>query len=260
MHGLFGTKHIILVIASFVLIGVLYALSRRLSLAKVCKALFYTGIVSETVKIFYYIITNEDKLGGYLPKTDLPFHLCSIQILFIAFIVYSKNESIKRFIMSFMIPSCLFGGIAAILIATDSSRNGSPIITAQYFLYHVAIAVFALYLLTSREFKITVKDYTNALKFVGIIMFFSVYINSVLYDGVSNINFMYVVSPPQSGLPFLTEKYGWLVYIVHYAFTVLFGITICYIKPIIAAIKARLACENVSDTVTDESSIDTVMK
>lgn len=260
MHGLFGTKHIILIAVSFVLIGVLYFLSRRLSLAKMCKALFYVGIVSETVKIFYYIITNEDKLGGYLPKTDLPFHLCSIQILFIAFIVYSKNDSVKRFIMSFMIPSCLFGGIAAILIATDSSRNGSPVITAQYFLYHIAITVFALYLLTSREFKVTVKDYTNSLKFVGIVMFFAVYINSVLYDGVSNINFMYVVSPPQSGLPFLNEKHGWLVYIVHYAFTVLFAITLCYIKPIITAIKARLACEKVSDTVTDESSIDTVMK
>ena len=138
-----------------------------------------------------------------------------------------------------MIPSCLFGGIAAILIATDSSRNGSPVITAQYFLYHVAITVFAIYLMTSREFKVTVKDYVNSLKFVGIIMFFALYINSALYDGVANVNFMYVVSPPQSGLPFLTEKYGWLVYIVHYAFTVFFGITISYAKPIIAAIKTK---------------------
>ena len=246
MHNLFGTKHLILVIVSFVLIGILYVLSRRLKLDKVCKILFYIGIVSETVKVFYYIITNEAKtggyantFGGYLPKTDLPFHLCSIQILFIAIIVYSQNASLKRFIMSFMIPSCLFGGIAAILIATDSSRNGSPVITAQYFLYHVAITVFAIYLMTSREFKVTVKDYVNSLKFVGIIMFFALYINSALYDGVANVNFMYVVSPPQSGLPFLTEKYGWLVYIVHYAFTVFFGITISYAKPIIAAIKTK---------------------
>ena len=247
MHALFGTKHIILIIVSFVLIGVLYVLSRRLSLAKICKILFGVGICSETVKVFYYIITNEHKLGGYaqefggyLPKTDLPFHLCSIQILFIAILVYSQNEKLKRFIMSFMIPSCLFGGIAAILIATDSSRNGSFVITAQYFVYHVAITVFALYLLTSREFKVTVKDYFNSLKFVAMIMFFAMYINSALYDGVAEVNFMYVVSPPQDGLPFLNEKHGWLVYIVHYAFTVLFAITLCYIKPIITAIKAKL--------------------
>ena len=246
MHTLFGTKHIILIIVSFVLIGVLYMLSRRFDLAKICKILFGVGICSETVKVFYYIITNENKtggygqtFGGYLPKTDLPFHLCSIQILFIAILVFSQNERLKRFIMSFMIPSCLFGGIAAILIATDSSRNGSPIITAQYFLYHVAITVFAIYLLTSREFKVTIKDYVNSLKFVGMIMFFALYINSALYDGVANVNFMYVVSPPQSGLPFLNENHGWLVYIVHYAFTVLFAITLCYVKPIIDAIKAK---------------------
>ena len=72
------------------------------------------------------------------------------------------------------------------------------------------------------------------------------YINSVLYDGVSNINFMYVASPPQSGLPFLTEKYGWLVYICHYAFTVLFFVTLCYIKPIVAAIKEKCSRKKVA--------------
>ena len=70
-------------------------------------------------------------------------------------------------------------------------------------------------------------------------MFFAFYINSIVYDGVSNINFMYVASPPQSGLPFLTEKYGWLVYIVHYAFLVITCVTLCYIKPIVLAIKSR---------------------
>ena len=89
-------------------------------------------------------------------------------------------------------------------------------------------------------------------------MFFAIYINSIVYDGVSNINFMYVVSPPQSGLPFLTEKYGWLVYIVHYAFTVLFGITICYIKPIIAAIKARgtkVEMQDQAEEATEEKTL-----
>jgi flagellar biosynthesis/type III secretory pathway M-ring protein FliF/YscJ len=72
-------------------------------------------------------------------------------------------------------------------------------------------------------------------------MFFAIYINSMLYDGVSNINFMYVVSPPQDGLPFLNENHGWLVYVVHYAALVLFCVSIAYIKPIIDAIKAKLS-------------------
>jgi hypothetical protein len=139
-----------------------------------------------------------------------------------------------------MMPSCLLGGIAAILIATDSARNGLFIISLQYFGYHIAISVFALHILLSKEFKLNIKDYFNCLKFLLVIMFFAFYINSALYDGVSNINFMYVVSPPQPGLPFLNENHGWLVYIAHYAFLVLTCVTLTYIKPIISAIKEKI--------------------
>lgn len=240
MHPLFGTKHIILIICSFLLIIVGAIFVRKLSFKTVCKSLFYTGIVSEIIKIFYYIIQNEETHGGVLPKTDLPFHLCSIQIIFIAIVCFANSEKLKRFILSFMIPSCLFGGIAAILIATGTARNGYWIITAQYFLYHIAISVFALYLLTSKEFKLDIKDYTNCLKFLLVIMFFAFYINSMLYDGESNINFMYVVSPPQEGLPFLNEEKGWFVYIMRYAFLVILCVTLTYIKPIIDFVKSKI--------------------
>ncbi len=190
------------------------------------------------MKIFYYIIANEDTHGGVLPKTDLPFHLCSIQILFIAVVNFAKSEKLRRFILSFMIPSCLYGGIAALLIATDSARN-APVITAQYFLYHIAITVFALRYLLDKKFKWTMGDFFNCLKFLLILLFFSIYINSIVYDYESNINFMYVVKPPQDGLPFLTNEYGWLVYIVHYACLILLCISLCYCKPIVSAIKAK---------------------
>jgi hypothetical protein len=78
-------------------------------------------------------------------------------------------------------------------------------------------------------------------------MFFAFYINSIVYDGTSDINFMYVASPPQSGLPFLTEKYGWLVYISHYAFLVITCVTLCYIKPIINAVKTRFSKETAAE-------------
>ena len=240
MHSIFGTKHLILVAVSLLLIVALFFLSKKLRFATVCKTLFFVGILSETVKIFYYIIQNEATHKGILPKTDLPFHLCSIQILFIAVVNFTKNEKLKRFLLSFMFPSCLLGGIAAILIATTSSLNGMWIITAQYFLYHIAIVVFALNLCTNKEMKLTVSDYFSCLKFLVILFFFAVYVNSIVYDGNSNINFMYVASPPQSGLPFLNEDHGWFVYIVHYATLVLLCVTLCYIKPIVTAIKAKL--------------------
>lgn len=245
-NKLFGTLHLIQVAVSITLIVVLSILIRKISFKKCCKYLLYVGIISETIKVFYYIIRNEANYGGYLPKTDLPFHLCSIQIIFILLVNILNSEKIKRFILSFMLPSCLIGGIAAIFIAIDTARN-NWIIAGQYYLYHVAIVIFAIKIYTSEEIKLTVKDYFNSLKFIVAIMFFAIYINSIVFTPqmlgenatMKEVNFMYVVSPPQSGLPFLNEDHGWFVYICHYACLVLFSITACYIKPIIDVFKKK---------------------
>ena len=239
MHSVFGFKHLIIlaVCAAAIVGGWFYV--RKQSLGAVFKKMLLVGIVSELIKVFYYTVTNEEVYGGILPKTDLPFHLCSIQILFILVINITKSEKVKRFLYSFMIPSCLLGGIAALLLATTSSLNGMWILSVQYFGYHVAIVVLALKLITSREFTPTVGDYFNCLKFLLMLMFAAMYINSILYDGVSNINFMYVASPPMSGLPFLNENHGWLVYIAHYGCLVLLCVTACYIKPIVKALSRK---------------------
>ena len=92
----------------------------------------------------------------------------------------------------------------------------------------------------SKEIKFDIKDYFYCLVFLLILFFVSIYVNSILYDGYQTVNFMYVASPPQDGLPFLTEKYGWLVYISHYALTVITAVTLCYLKPIIVGIKNKL--------------------
>ncbi|MBQ2712659.1 MAG: YwaF family protein [Clostridia bacterium] len=239
MNGLFGTKHIILIAGCVALIVAGFFLSKRFTIERLCKIMLGIGIVSEFIKIFYYIIANEETYGGILPKTDLPFHLCSIQIIFFVILNISKNERLKRILLSFMMPSCMIGGVAAILIATQSSLNGGWIITAQYFIFHTALVLFGIKLLTSKEIKLNVKDYFTSIVFLFVLFFVAIYVNSILYDGNPNINFMYVASPPQSGLPFLNEDHGWLVYICHYAFLAITCITLTYIKPIIDAIRQK---------------------
>ena len=256
--SLFGTRHLVLIAISFALIVGLFIFSKKLSIKQCAKILLFVGIISEIVKIFYYINANENKIynevtgatfNGVLPKSDLPFHLCSIQILFILVINLTTNEKLRRFIFSFMIPSCLFGGIAAILIATGSARS-TVIIGLQYFLYHIAITVFALRLLTDKEMKWRVADLLNCFKFLLAIMFFAFYINSIVYDGISNVNFMYVVGPPQDGLPFLNKDHGWLVYIIHYASLILICVTLCYMRAIIDTIKEKKALKQVETEET----------
>ena len=239
MHSIFGTKHLILmaICAAAIVLG--YLVSRKWDLEKLTKYMFTIGVISELIKVFYYIIANEAVYGGILPKTDLPFHLCSIQILFVAIVRFTNSQKIKELLLSFMIPSCLFGGIAAILIATTSSLNGMPILSLQYFGYHSAIVIFALVLLTSGVLQLTIRHYVNCLKFLVGLMLFAIYINSILYDGNPNINFMYVASPPQAGLPWLNEDQGWLVYMLRYSSLVVGCVTLCYIKPIYKAIRAK---------------------
>ena len=149
-----------------------------------------------------------------------------------------------------MIPTCLIGGIAALVLATSSARE-VPVISIQYFGFHSAITVFAIYLLANKEIKFTVKDYRNVLIMLCVTFVVAIYLNSILYtaeysiDDSGNlvktyvdINFMYVVNPPQSNLPFLNKDHGWFVYIVHYAFLALFVVSLIYIKPIIIKIKS----------------------
>ena len=252
---MFGTKHII-ILCICLLVGILFYIATGKFTLKMWMKLFLgIGIASEVTKICYYIIRNEAVYGGYLPKTDLPFHLCSIQIIFIIILNVIQNEKFKRIILSFMLPSCLIGGIAALLIPTDSAINGGIIITIQYFTYHVMIISFAIYLYRCKEITWTIKDFGSSLAFLAVMGFIAIYINSMAYDVshytvlpdgtkivemASRPNFMYVVDPPQKGLPFLNEDHGWAVYMIHYSMTAIFAIALCYIKPIINAIKKKV--------------------
>lgn len=240
MHNIFETKHLILLAVCAILITAGTLATKEWSLEKLCKTLFYIGIVAEFIKIFNYILANEAQWGGVLPKEDLPFHLCSIQLLLVAVVVAGKSQKLKDMILSFMMPGCLLGAAAALLLPTEPSLNGSAAITLEYFGYHSVLVIFGLRLLLGK-LDMSVKSYVNCLKFLGIIFFFAIYINSILYDGVSDINFMYVASPPMEGLPYLNEEHGWLVYIVHYAALVLLCITLCYCKPLAGALRARFS-------------------
>ena len=237
---MFSLKHIILLSISIIFIVISSIFSNKLKFKTILKIMLFTGIVSETLKVFTYIILNEAEYGGYLPKGDLPFHLCSIQIIFFIILNLTQNEKIKKLLIGFMLPTCLVGGLAALLIPTSSSLNVLTI-TIEYFGYHAMIVNFAIYLLRSKEITFTAKDYVNTLIMLFATFFVAIYLNSWIADYVQNVNFMYVVGPPQSGLPYLNKDHGWFVYIVHYALLAVFVVTLLYIKPIIEFFKNKKA-------------------
>ena len=105
------------------------------------------------------------------------------------------------------------------------------------------------------------KDYLSALKFLAIMGFIAIYINSMFYDVVeytnengekivemiNRVNFMYVVDPPQSGLPYLNKDQGWFVYIIRYAILAVGAISLIYIKPIVSSIKSLFKNKKVTE-------------
>ncbi len=234
----FDIIHIFIIIISIVLLSLTIIFRNKLKLEKLQKILLFIGIITEIIKVFSYIIINEDNLGGYLPKTDLPFHLCSMQIILLLILNFTKNDKLKHLIYGFMLPTCLVGGFAAILLPTSSAKSFVAIFI-QYFVYHISIVCFAAYLLTSKEIKFELKDYFNTLLCLVGVLLIAIYINSILNDYISNINFMYVVNPPVDGLPLLNKDHGWFVYILTYALVCVFAVTLCFIKPIINAIRNK---------------------
>lgn len=234
----FGTLHIICLVCSVLIITLGCVFLRKLSIKKAILITLIIGIISEVVKVGTYIIINEDTMHGYLPKTDLPFHLCSIQIIFLIILVFTNNEKLKRLLLSFMIPSCLIGGLGALLVPTSSSLNVIAI-TFQYYIYHSVIMWFSMHLLLSKEFALTLSDYWKSLLFLLAIALVAIYINSILNDYIHNINFMYVVNPPADNLPILNKNHGWIGYIISYGTIAILAISLFYIRPLIIYIKNK---------------------
>lgn len=241
MNGLFGGKHLLIlaICAVVMVIGVIAV--RKWPLRRMCRTLLHVGVASEVTKVLYFILANEAKYDGILPKSDLPFQLCSLQILFALIFVCTQQKRVQEVLISVMLPGSIFGGIAAVLIATTSALNGGWLITVQYFGYHIALVIFGVSVMLHRKAELTVWHYFTCLKCMLAIFLLAVYLNSMLYDGTSNFNFMYVASPPAKGLPYLNEDQGWLVYIGRYALLVVGCVTLCYICPIAKAVKAKLA-------------------
>ena len=102
----------------YIVLALCFLLKKKPPLSKVVKWLLAIGIISETLKVCTYIVINEEKFGGYLPKTDLQFHLCSMQIILMVILAIAKNEKLKKTLYAFMLPSCLIGGVAALLLPT----------------------------------------------------------------------------------------------------------------------------------------------
>lgn len=213
---MFSTLHFVWLFICAVLItaGAIVAVKNKITLAFTLTLLCIFCVTSEVVKIFCVLIREERVVEGkgvFIKETDLPFHLCSLQLFFAFIAKFTKNEKVRSFLLTFMMPTCVLGGVAALLIPTITCSFANPR-TYQYFLYHASIIWFAVVVIARFNVDLSVKGFLKTVVGLLAIVFVTFYINGFF----QNTNFLYLSAPPMDGLPVLNMDNGWFVYFISY--------------------------------------------
>lgn len=225
---MFSTNHFIWLFVSLVLIVVGAVLCRKynLSLTRLLTILCILCVMSEVVKVFYVLIREErvNDYGVFIKETDLPFHLCSMQIISALISRFTKNVKLRDFFVTFMIPTAFLGGLAALLIPTISC-SFTNVRTYQYFLYHAGLIWFSVAAIYKAPQKLDFKAFFKVLCGLFCAVMFAIYFNGL----TQCTNFLYVSEPPMEGLPILNMDNGWFVYFVSYMGVALLLITLFFL-------------------------------
>ncbi len=212
---MFSTKHFIwlAICVAAIVAGVFFSEKKKLSVEKGLTIMCALCVASEVVKVFCVLISEQrsNENGVFIKETDLPFHLCSLQIFFAFVAKFTKNPKTREFLLTFMIPTAIIGGIAALLIPTITLAF-SNVRTYQYFLYHAGIIWFGIIAISRFKVKLDLKAYLKTLVGLATIVMITFYINGAL----QNTNFLYLSEPPLDGLPILNMDNGWFVYFLSY--------------------------------------------
>lgn len=232
---MFSINHFIWIGICFVLVilGCIYFKKENPSFKKIISITFYFALASELIKVFSVIemvpIEGKDGLYPYLELRYLPLHLCSLHILSFIYLKFSKkNSTFKTWLLSFMYPSCILGGIFAIILPTIFSTSISvkeafihPL-AYQTFLYHTMLILFGIYISRNKEVNLEKDGFRKSIISICLLSFLSLYLNSIftipvyengkLISVAATTNFFFTSLAPLP-IPF-TSKWNWLIYLI----------------------------------------------
>lgn len=249
---MFSIYHFIwLFICILIIIAILISYNKkRPSLDAVFKTASYICIFSEISKVFTTIklvpSTNGELLLPYLPLNHLPIHLCSIQIILIFIIRFSKNKGLKENILAFMYPTSIAGAFFALLLPSIFQTTITPneaftsLISYQFFIYHSMLIALGIIIVKSNEVKWEFKHIKNAIIFVLLAGFSTLYLNSMFaspnyVDGkLISVdfwtNFFFTYQNPLNIQ--INEKWQWYLYLL-ILFVLVILIIFAFIYPLI---------------------------
>ena len=190
------------------------------------------AVMSEFTRAFslMHLVPSADgsTMTPFLELHNLPFHLCSVQVLLIFFTRLAKEGKVRTAILAFMYPTCAAGAFIALfipIIFTDDisvTQAFTHPIAYQYFLWHSMLVILGVYIATSRQVDIRRVHCLTTIGILGGMALISIYLNSwmsmVTYRNGEVVsvdytpNFFFTYKPP---IPFeFTELWQWYVYFV----------------------------------------------
>lgn len=190
----FGTIHILWLLAGLILCVAACLFYRKLTTDKRKIMLTVLGIyifLQEMAKNLVLILLGE------FSWAYLPFHLCGINILLIAFDTVKQTKTVRSFLYYFSIP----GAMLALLFPNWTDMPLCNFFHIHSFTIHILLVLYPLLLVTTGQVS---TDLKSALKGVALLvaMAIPVYGLNLLWD----TNFMFLMKP-DSGNPLeLFEK------------------------------------------------------
>ncbi len=215
--------------------------------------------LSEFIKVFSVIelVPSSDGSGlyPYMELQHLPFHLCSIQILFIFYARFSQNRRLRTALLAFMYPTCLLGALSALALPSiftasiDVSQAFTHPLAYQFFLYHTMLVILGLYIYQSGQVDIHSRHYLSTMVLVCLVGFLSLYLNSAFATPVYQngelvsveytTNFFFTYKTP-IGLQ-LTQLWQWYLYLIILLILAIVLIALLYIPVFIKDAAAKKA-------------------
>ena len=174
------------------LLWLLAIIAVSILLCKICKGLneksqniiFKTVgiavIAQEMLKNIVVAIVGEFGVGY------LPFHLCGINILLIAFDIFKPTKTVRAFLYFFCIP----GAMLALLFPNWTEVPFLNFFHLHSFIVHGLLVMYPLLLITSGQLKLKFSDMPKSIGLL-ILLAIPIYFLNLLWD----TNFMFLMEP-----------------------------------------------------------------
>ena len=158
------------------------------------------------------------QIGGNFEFAYLPLHLCSINILLIAFHAFKPSKILDNFLYAVCIP----GAIAALLFPTWTKLPLENFMHIHSFSVHILLALYPIILTAGGDIRPDVRQLPKTLGLLACLAVFTWCINLRL-----DTNFMFLMSAPK-GNPLYWFKQTFGNHLIGYPFLITLVLIIMY--------------------------------